>query len=207
MRKLNDKVHYTPNPTDLQHVTGRFFTEKLDLCKLKDEAVAAARIHEYTQKAFPGWTSLPLRSLNGMTGPEASDASGEHASTDPSKFQDTPVMQPYIREVIEKVLEGTTSDAGLLKVRLMKMNARTSVGEHRDNFRGDGSVARFHIPIVTHPRVVFRVEGVHYHLSEGELYKIDVSKRHAVENSSDIDRIHLVFDVKTDNVIRERLKI
>jgi hypothetical protein len=179
---------------------------KIDLSKLKDAASAAAKAHEYTQKAFPGWTSLPLRSLNGMVGAKASDASGDHASTDPSKFQDTPVMQPYIREIIDTVLQGSTNDAGLLKVRLMKMNARTSVGEHRDSFNGDGSVARFHIPIVTHPRVIFRVEGVNYHLSEGELYKIDVSKRHAVENSSDIDRVHLVFDIKTDDIIRQKLK-
>jgi len=202
MRKLNNKTHYPDSkPTDMQHVTTKFFgLEPLDTKLLVEEAESAAKIHEYTQKAFTGWTSLPLRSLHGMTGEDASDAVGEHASSDADKFMDTPAMQPYIKSLVERV------GGRPLKVRLMKMRAHSSIGEHRDNFNGDGVVVRFHIPIVTHPKVQMSVNGKWYHMKAGELYRVDVSQRHAVVNSSSIDRIHLVFDIVADERVTRLLE-
>lgn len=200
MRKINNQTKYPDvKITDVQEVTEKFFEEEVDMVRMIKEVQEAEKVHEYTKKAFTGWTSLPLRSLGGMTGEDASDSVGEHASTDFEKFKDTIAMQPYTKSVIESV------GGKLLKVRLMKMMPYTSIGEHKDNFKGDGVVVRFHVPLITHKKVTFKVNGRPYHLEQGKLYKIDVSQRHAVINNSPIERIHLVFDVVTDEAVRQKL--
>jgi hypothetical protein len=200
-RKLNNKTIYPDwKPTDLQHVTKYFFETPIDVDRLIQEMGIASTIDSFTKKDFPGWTSLALRSLRGITGDRASDAHGEHSSSDIELFADTPAMQPYIKEIISRV-----GGKGVLKVRLMKMKANSTVGEHRDNFRGDGVVVRFHIPIITHPKVVFFVNSKPYKLEAGQIYRVDVSQRHAVQNNSPIDRIHLVFDIVTDQAVTDKL--
>lgn len=196
MRKLITETHCEPaESTDCENLTQTFFGDDgIDVDMLLFDTQKASDAAQYTQKSFSGWTSLALRSLHGMTGENASDASGEHASADPAKFEDTPAMQPYIKHLVETV---ASQHSGLLKVRLMKMKAGSSIGEHRDKFCGhEDAVLRYHIPIVTHPKVTFYVSRVPYHLKCGELYRMNVSKLHSVVNAShDTDRIHLVFDV------------
>jgi hypothetical protein len=199
MRKLPEKQFNTIRQFDLVRVTERFLQgASIDLDRLRDEVALAEQQHEYTNKAFHGWSSIPLRSINGMTGAEASAANGMHASADASLFRDTSIMEstPYIRELVQRCA-GTDTGAGVLKVRLMKLAAGKCIAEHRDRFEGSGnSIIRLHIPIVTHRKVHFFVNGKQYHMDTGELYRIDVSQRHAVKNlSRECDRIHLVFDV------------
>lgn len=202
VRKVPELKYPSPKYSDCQRLTDEFFDKPIDMERLINDAKAAEKTHEYTQKDFAGWTSLPLRSLHGMTGKHASDASGDHKSSDETKFQDTPAMQPYISEIINHVVG---EKGGLLKVRLMKMKAKTQIGEHRDSFAGDGTVVRFHIPVITDPRVIFRVNNIPYYMAPGQLYRMDVLQRHAVVNASDIDRIHLVFDVRVSAAILSKL--
>jgi hypothetical protein len=42
-------------------------------------------------------------------------------------------------------------------------------------------------------------------MKAGELYRVDVSQRHAVVNGSSIDRIHLVFDIVADDRVTSLL--
>ena len=196
MRKLNKQTYCeVPEESDCEFLTTEYFgKEGIVLSILESELEKAESIHDFTQKGFAGWTSLPLRSLYGMTGECASDASGEHASADPEKFEDTPAMQPYIQRLVNEV---ASKHAGLLKVRLMKMRAGSSIGEHRDKFCGDeDKIIRYHIPIITHPKVTFYVSRKGYNLKPGELYRLNVSKLHSVVNASNLDRVHLVFDVR-----------
>jgi hypothetical protein len=194
-------VKYSPKATDLYEVDTPFV---IDAVRLAEEVDKAAHKHEFTRKAFGGWSSIPLRSIGGIVGAIASAASGENASSDPSIFQDTPVMQPYIKSIVDQV----GGPDKVLKVRLMKLEPHRSIGEHRDVFKGDGTVARFHIPIITHPKVIFKVNGKPYHMKQSKLYCVDVSERHSVINSSrNVDRIHLVFDIVVTPELRAKLEL
>lgn len=196
MRKINKRTFCeAPEPTDCELLTRQYFgTDQLNVDALVTDMLAASKCHEFTEKSFTGWTSLPLRSLGGITGKEASEASGEHASSDPEKFEDTIAMQPYIQSLVHQV---GAMHSGLLKVRLMKMRPGSTIGEHRDRFCGEhDKIMRFHIPIQTSPRVKFQVSRESYYLEPGKLYRVDVSKLHSVANHGDTDRIHLVFDVR-----------
>lgn len=208
MRRLRTekrkKPSNTPAPSDLYDVTTAFLGDKgIDQQRLIEAYHEAERQHEFTKKAFGGWSSLPLRSLGGMTGKEASSAAGKHASSDANLFEDTVVMPDYIRELIDEIGQG----AGVLKVRLMRLEANRTIGEHKDAFSPGPEVARLHIPVITNPEVEFQVNRKPYRMHVGRLYCIDVSKLHAVFNKGTEDRIHLVFDLCINADIRKKLKI
>jgi Aspartyl/Asparaginyl beta-hydroxylase len=51
------------------------------------------------------------------------------------------------------------------------------------------------------------VNGRPYHMRVGELYRVDVSQRHSAVNGSSVDRIHLVFDIVTDERVTKLLNL
>ena len=101
------------------------------------------------------------------------------------------------------------------RVRLLKMNAGSALGRHTDitdRFGGtrDGQITRFHIPLITDPAVVMHTwdfDGRRrtHHLAAGHCYYLDARKPHAVENNSDVNRVHLVVDVVTDATVRDQI--
>lgn len=210
MRRLPPPPNrYNPiQRTDLYRATAGLVEDPINIDLMIEEMHAAEQQHDYTRKAFVGWCSIPLRSVDGEMGENASGATGKHALVDPSVFEDTLIMDvcPYTRQLIQRVA-GTGT--GVLKVRLMKLKAGAEIAEHRDWFNAGGApaqVVRLHIPLVTHPKVMFRVNGKAYHMDRGELYVIDVYQRHAVVNHSrDVDRVHLVFDVCRTPEVEKRL--
>ena len=188
---------------DLCDVTDQFLTAPLNTDQLRKDLNEAMTQHEFTSKSFGGWSSIPLRSLNGVTGSEGSRASGKHASSDATLFKDTVVMPDYIRSVINDAARGS---GGVLKARLMRLQANRTIGEHRDKFTPGPPVLRLHIPIVTNPEVIFLVNRKPYHMEEGRLYSIDVSMLHAVSNKGTLHRVHLVFDVVMTPEVKEKMK-
>ena len=53
---------------------------------------------------------------------------------------------------------------------------------------------RIHIPIITHPDIMFINGDDKIHMERGYAYEIDNTKAHGIHNNSDIDRVHLVID-------------
>lgn len=165
-----------------------------DLGQMRNEVLDVQRNYKYNFKS-PGWSSIPLRSLNGEIKFGISDACGEHLSNNYNMFQNTSAssLTPYLMKTMEKI----AGNGKLLKARLLKLNAQSKIGQHQDIFIGDGTkkVIRYHIPIFTNPEVVFTVGGRFYKLEAGYLYSVDTSLPHSVENLGSTDRVHLVFDV------------
>ena len=71
---------------------------------------------------------------------------------------------------------------------------------------------RIHVPIRTNDQVVFTLyentrdkDGTEYNLKTGHYYYCDVTKAHAVRNTSDVDRIHLVADCYSNVAMRALL--
>jgi hypothetical protein len=100
------------------------------------------------------------------------------------------------------------------RVRLMKL--RASNGEltrhaditDRNAGTANGKIARLHIPLQTASGCMFsgwELSGkkVQHHFPAGALFYLDIRKPHAVKNTSEIDRIHLVVDVACNATTRE----
>jgi hypothetical protein len=95
----------------------------------------------------------------------------------------------YLREVMEAI-PGEKS-----RVRLMRLRPGGRIFSHTDpsHHAGHGSV-RVHIPIRTHHRVSFLVNERPLPMLPGQAWQVDVRFRHAVWNTGEEDRIHLVVD-------------
>ena len=103
------------------------------------------------------------------------------------------------------------------RVRFMRLEAGKVIGKHTDKIDkdigfDDGDIIRIHMPIRTNDNVVFTLyentkdkNGTEYNLKTGHYYYTDVTKAHAVRNTSDIDRIHLVADCYSNEKMRALL--
>lgn len=118
--------------------------------------------------------------------------------------------------VIRSWVESVTGWENLERVRLFRMTAKpTRNGKLRrhsdiqDKSAGtrNGQLARFHVPLITHPDVkmtCWDLDGQQQraHMTPGNVYYLDVRKPHAVANNSPVDRVHLVVDVVINNDTR-----
>jgi mannose-6-phosphate isomerase-like protein (cupin superfamily) len=83
----------------------------------------------------------------------------------------------------------------LTTVRLLRLGAGASIGEHRDHrLRASDGEARLHIPVLTSPDVEFTVGGRRVDLGAGECWYLDLTLPHTVANRGTAPRIHLVVD-------------
>ena len=77
---------------------------------------------------------------------------------------------------------------------------------HRDMVGNIGLVGlRIHIPIITNPGVNFTVGGKKVVMSVAELWALDTSYTHSVQNFGNENRIHLVMDVIVNDWILKLL--
>lgn len=136
------------------------------------------------------WKVLPLRA-----------PAGDLRRTDPGGpgrdgFADTPLMAkaPYLSRILSEL--GTE----LRSVRLMALAPGVSVEEHSDTPLGlPYGYVRLHIPLVTNPGAVMVLDGVEQRWQPGTLWYADFERPHALRNSGDRARIHLVADVATND--------
>ena len=174
--------------------------EPIDHEKLLKQFEQAQTVSKYSRRHnSPSWFGIALRSANGELGKQAIGSKGIYNSPDPDVFNDTPAMQPYIREILDQI------GAPILKVRILKLRSKTAIGEHSDSFQAP-DIVRFHIPIITHPLVEFWIDHERYFIQTRELMYLNVRKRHKVINKSHIDRYHIVIDVKQTQELINRVK-
>jgi len=131
------------------------------------------------------WSGVALRAV-----PD----SGVSIYPDPTatdRFADTAVLArcAYFQEVL------AAFQCPLTSARLLRLQARSSIMEHRDYRLGfeDGEI-RVHVPIVTELAVAFYVAGQRVPMTPGECWYVNVNLPHRVDNQSDLDRVHLVID-------------
>ena len=88
----------------------------------------------------------------------------------------------------------------LQAVRLLKLNAGSSIKEHRDaDLNYEKGEVRFHIPVITHSEVEFILDNERLYLKEGECWYMNFNLPHHINNKSSIDRIHLVIDAAVND--------
>jgi len=100
------------------------------------------------------------------------------------------------------------------RVRVMRLKAGTKISKHTDKVDKaikNGDIIRLHVPLKTNEKVTMTLwegkEAKSYNLETGKYYYTDVSKPHAVDNSADFDRLHLVIDCfnnpKLENLLKQ----
>jgi hypothetical protein len=114
-------------------------------------------------------------------------------------------MESFL-EKIKPIYELNCGDGYFVRVLLVKLRANSHITPHIDKGDSLTNCKRTHIPIITNSNVTFTVGGEIKHLKEGEVWEIDNTKEHSVDNNSNMDRIHLLIDYKiSDKTIKTLL--
>ncbi|MBK8786796.1 MAG: aspartyl/asparaginyl beta-hydroxylase domain-containing protein [Chitinophagaceae bacterium] len=156
---------------------------------------ASQWLPHYQVKHYEGtWTAIPLRSIGG----KADDVIISPA--DNPQYLDTIFLEscPYLQKVLQ------TFQCPLQAVRLLKLNAGSSIKEHRDaelNF--ESGEIRLHIPVLTDPGVEFILDKERLTLQEGECWYMNFNLPHAINNNSSVNRVHLVIDALVNDWVKE----
>jgi hypothetical protein len=151
---------------------------------------AARLAQEALQFPESDWTYHPLRHTGNTALPLVS-ADGEVNDRFLGEMRPTAALQecPYTLQVMASF--GTI----IGRTRLMRLAHGADVPAHSDGNYSWRNRVRIHIPIITHPDVVFSCVGnIDIHMAEGDAWTFDNWREHAVYNRSPVDRIHLVID-------------
>jgi hypothetical protein len=87
----------------------------------------------------------------------------------------------------------------IVKAMFYSMLPGAELHPHRDSSGTlELGLLRFHIPIETNPDVSFMVSKKRVPMKSGELWALNTSYLHAVENKGQTDRVHLVVEVEAN---------
>jgi hypothetical protein len=111
---------------------------------------------------------------------------------------DRPLWHEW-KDLLEPVLAEATAAYGYRhgafpRVMLARMAPGGVIHPHRDQNAAAKWPHKVHVPLQTNPDVTFYVDGIGYHLAEGEAAEVNNMGVHAVENRGSADRIHLIFE-------------
>lgn len=132
---------------------------------------------------FAGNLALPLVSVNGQY---------NHDFAMSGQMLPTPALHhcPYIRQIMASL------QVPISRTRLMLLTPGAEVSKHYDAGYHWYRRVRIHIPVLTHPDVIFGCAEQELHMQAGEVWCFDHRKWHWVKNNSSFSRVHLVIDTK-----------
>lgn len=167
------------------------YVGKVDLGELKERIVSLDdsywkrytkrqeqfKEHKYTEVLLLMWDLENIETLN---------VSEKHELFDELNIQS-------FLDRIEPLYKEKYGDGYFNRVILVKLLANRDITPHSDV--GKLTIPkRTHIAVITHPEVFFVVNGEEKNMKEGEIWEVDNTQMHSVENISDIDRIHFIVD-------------
>jgi tetratricopeptide (TPR) repeat protein len=116
-------------------------------------------------------------------------------------LHDQPIEDPWcaefeelLRPIVEHIARFYQDNGFVLRILFAKLRAGGNIGEHQDFGYSLVKIHRIHIPVITNEQVAFFVGGEAKQMRAGEFWEIDNSQKHAVENNSLEDRVHLIID-------------
>jgi len=118
----------------------------------------------------------------------------EGVSTKPEIQPPYAEFEELLRPVVDYIANYYQDNGFVLRILLTKLTAGSKIDEHVDFGYSLLNVHRIHIPIITNEDVDFYVGGTKKQMRAGEFWEIDNARKHAVENNSDEDRVHMIVD-------------
>ena len=89
----------------------------------------------------------------------------------------------------------------IIRCEVVNLPANTSIRPHVDGGPLLHYSRRVHIPIITNDDVTFTVKDNTINMKEGGWYEINNQLKHAVNNNSNIDRVHIIIDILPDSML------
>jgi len=183
-----------------------------DMTRMSHDLSVAEGSKNWTNKDLHThkWKSITLHSYDGKDQAMLDISSIQQSER--SKYVGTETLDrcPYFREILDSL------NTNVYLVRLLKLEAGGKIKFHTDEkvFKQRYDIIRCHIPILTHPGCKFQLgypvqrpasgqDGIwnagllhSCFITPGYLWFTNVNALHGVENNSNVDRVHLVIDMK-----------
>ena len=106
-------------------------------------------------------------------------------------------LKPYLDEIIAQVKNFYGyKNLKLTNELFTELQKGGIIPEHTDDGKLLTTHHRIHIPLVSDPAVKFTLDHKDYYLEPGHGYEINNQLTHEVRNESNIDRIHMIIDLK-----------
>jgi hypothetical protein len=137
------------------------------------------------------WTGIALHSMGGKDSVFPSAAGMDH-------YQETENLKrtPYFKYVLDDLKRPKEV------VRILFLPPGGYIKDHFDFHTSfQFGLLRLHIPIITHPDVIFMIDEQRVIWNPGELWFGDFSKVHSVKNDSPVVRVHMVIDVQINDFV------
>ncbi|WP_417790698.1 aspartyl/asparaginyl beta-hydroxylase domain-containing protein [Terasakiella pusilla] len=156
----------------------------VDIKRLQTEVAALFKLDWLAHpNGFAGNMCLPLIAVNGQY---------NHDFAIAGQVLPTPALAlcPYIKQILAHL------NVPISRSRLMMLHPKADVPRHYDAGYHWYRRLRIHIPVFTHPDVIFGCAEQERHMGQGEVWCFDHKNWHWVKNNSPYSRIHLVIDTK-----------
>jgi Aspartyl/Asparaginyl beta-hydroxylase len=159
---------------------------------------ADAWVPHFNTRQYEGdWSGVALRAPVGGLTPLYPDPAA-------TGFADTPALAacPSTAATLASLACPVTS------ARFLRLGPGARITEHRDHkLRAADGEARLHAPLATGPDVTFLLDGRPVDMAPGEVWYLDLTMRHAVENRGPAPRVHLVVDCVVDDWLARLLDL
>jgi aspartyl/asparaginyl beta-hydroxylase (cupin superfamily) len=119
----------------------------------------------------------------------------EFYSSKGDKSKDYKVYKKLLKN-IEPIIKKYYGDGEIIRIELVTLPAKSKVKNHKDYGNSLENDPRIHLVIQTNDDVVFTVDGEKKNMKVGELWEINNTKYHSVENNGNTDRVHMIIDFK-----------
>lgn len=193
-------VDVTPALQALENINQHTFTNHYSNYN-KKRSWSALSLRGYT--ADPGFITKPS---------EMNKKWQEEHKNDIFELQDTP-LRAQLPE-LEKVFSFLSNITDLHRIRFMRLAPgggelqRHTDQVDKDTGVADGKLMRFHIPIITNPKVIFTTwdfwgDKVEVNMTVGGCWYLDTRKPHMAVNHGDKERVHLVIDAVANKKVRD----
>jgi len=93
----------------------------------------------------------------------------------------------------------------VIRSEIVKLKANSSVRKHVDGGVSLSYARRVHVPIITNKEVFFTVNNTTVNMKMGQMYEINNSLPHSVENKSLYDRVHIIIDIMPDVMLNYKI--
>ncbi len=106
-------------------------------------------------------------------------------------------LKPYLDEIISQVKEFYGyQNLQLTRMIVTELPKGSIIPEHVDEGEMLSTNHRVHIPLLSDPAVKFMLDHQDHYLEPGNGYEINNQLVHGVRNESNINRLHMIIDLK-----------
>ena len=106
-------------------------------------------------------------------------------------------LQPILKQIVSDIKKFYRyENLKLTAILFSELKKGGIIPEHSDAGKMLTTHHRIHIPLVSDPAVKFTLDHKDYYLEPGHGYEINNQLVHDVRNESNIDRIHMIIDLK-----------